>query len=118
MVERFNLLGNDWVEKQYGRKEQRATAYLSSKFCAGFRTTSRCEGINSFIKSFVDSRDSVAALDIVWSSSPLTTIEYKIIKYGRPDHEYIIYVIKILKKWCVNVKDGIVVAFHVLICFV
>ncbi|XP_072059595.1 protein FAR1-RELATED SEQUENCE 5-like isoform X2 [Arachis hypogaea] len=152
MVERFNLVGNDWVEKQYRRKEQWATAYLSSKFCAGFRTTSRCEGINSFIKSFVDSRDSilalvqnleralrdyrnneivaefetingehvpttglhslerhaasvytreifweileeiksVAALDIVSSGSRSTTTEYKIIKYGRPDHEYIV----------------------------
>ncbi|XP_057741315.1 protein FAR1-RELATED SEQUENCE 5-like [Arachis stenosperma] len=38
MVERFNLAGNDWVEKQYRRKEQWATAYLGSKFCAGFRT--------------------------------------------------------------------------------
>ncbi|XP_057730232.1 protein FAR1-RELATED SEQUENCE 5-like [Arachis stenosperma] len=152
MVKRFNLVGNDWVEKQYRRKEQWATAYLSSKFCAGFRTTSRCEGINSFIKSFVDSRDSilalvrnleralrdyrnneivaefktingehvpttglhslerhaasmytreifweileeiknVAALDIVWSGSRSTTTEYKIIKYGRSDHEYIV----------------------------
>ncbi|XP_057761701.1 uncharacterized protein LOC130981945 [Arachis stenosperma] len=26
----------------------------------------------------------------MWSSSRLTTIEYKIIKYGRPDHEYIV----------------------------
>ncbi|RYR31829.1 hypothetical protein Ahy_B01g056749 [Arachis hypogaea] len=55
---------------------------------------------------------SVAALDIVWSGSRSTTSEYKIIKYGRPDHEYIVYMIKILRKWCVNVKYGIVMAFH------
>ncbi|RYR31841.1 hypothetical protein Ahy_B01g056764 [Arachis hypogaea] len=30
---------------------------------------------------------SVAALDIVWFGSRSTTSEYKIIKYGRPDHE-------------------------------
>ncbi|KAL4345019.1 hypothetical protein AHAS_Ahas11G0236500 [Arachis hypogaea] len=139
-------------QKQYRMKEQWAIAYLSSKFCVVFRTTSRCEGINSFIKSFVDSRDSilalvqnleralrdyknneivaefktingehvpttglhslerravsvyireifwkilkeiksVAALDIVWFGSCSTTSEYKIIKYGRPDHEYIV----------------------------
>ncbi|XP_072064580.1 protein FAR1-RELATED SEQUENCE 5-like [Arachis hypogaea] len=33
---------------------------------------------------------SVAALDIVSSGSRSTTTEYKIIKYGRPDHEYIV----------------------------
>ncbi|KAL4300990.1 protein FAR1-RELATED SEQUENCE 9-like [Arachis hypogaea] len=37
-------------------------AYLRGTFCAGYRTTSRCEGINAFIKGFLKSTDSVLEL--------------------------------------------------------
>ncbi|KAL4276372.1 hypothetical protein AHAS_Ahas20G0200600 [Arachis hypogaea] len=33
------------------------------KFCAGFRTTSRCEGINNYVKTFISSRHCL--LDLV-----------------------------------------------------
>ncbi|KAL4275247.1 protein FAR1-RELATED SEQUENCE 5-like [Arachis ipaensis] len=38
LVESLGLLDNSW-----------ATAYLRGTFCAGYRTTSRCEGINAFV---------------------------------------------------------------------
>ncbi|RYR08045.1 hypothetical protein Ahy_B05g075594 [Arachis hypogaea] len=37
-------------------------AYLHRKFCAGFRTTSRCEGINSHLKKFPSSRHTILEL--------------------------------------------------------
>ncbi|RYR65013.1 hypothetical protein Ahy_A03g011015 [Arachis hypogaea] len=39
-----------------------ANAYLRRKFCAGFRTTSRCEGINSHLKKFLSSRHTILEL--------------------------------------------------------
>ena len=62
MVEKFKLHENNWVKKAYRRKEMWANAYLRDKFCAGVRTTSRCEGINSFIKRFIKSRHSILEL--------------------------------------------------------
>ncbi|XP_015953803.1 protein FAR1-RELATED SEQUENCE 9-like [Arachis duranensis] len=37
-------------------------AYLRGTFCARYRTTSRCEGINAFIKGFIKSTDSMLEL--------------------------------------------------------
>ncbi|RYQ84001.1 hypothetical protein Ahy_B10g102894 isoform B [Arachis hypogaea] len=37
-------------------------AYLRGTFCAGYRTTSRCEGINAFIKDFLKSTESILEL--------------------------------------------------------
>ncbi|XP_052117866.1 protein FAR1-RELATED SEQUENCE 5-like [Arachis duranensis] len=112
MVERFNLVGNDWVEKQYRRKEKLATAYLSSKdyrnaeIVAEFKTLNGehvpTTGLHSLERhaasvytreifwKILEKIKSVATLDIMRSGSRSTTTEYKIIKYGRPDHEYII----------------------------
>ncbi|XP_025674204.1 protein FAR1-RELATED SEQUENCE 5-like [Arachis hypogaea] len=39
-----------------------ATTYLWGTFCAGYRTTSRCEGINAFIKGFLKSTNSLLEL--------------------------------------------------------
>ncbi|RYR03344.1 hypothetical protein Ahy_B06g082232 [Arachis hypogaea] len=39
-----------------------AIAYLRGTFCAGYRTTSRCEGINAFVKGFLRSTDSILEL--------------------------------------------------------
>ena len=62
MVERFGMHENGWVKKAYKRKDMWANAYLRDKFCAGVRTTSRSEGINSFIKRFIKSRHSILEL--------------------------------------------------------
>ncbi|RYR39451.1 hypothetical protein Ahy_A09g044995 [Arachis hypogaea] len=39
-----------------------ASAYLRGKFCAGYWTTSRCEGINSHVKKFLTSNHSIVEL--------------------------------------------------------
>ncbi|KAL4306381.1 hypothetical protein AHAS_Ahas16G0172600 [Arachis hypogaea] len=44
-----------------GRKSW-ASDYLRDKFCAGFRTISRCEAINNFIKRFICIRQSLLEL--------------------------------------------------------
>ncbi|RYR37876.1 hypothetical protein Ahy_A09g042789 [Arachis hypogaea] len=63
MVDTFGLQNNEWVNIQYARKENWASSYLMDKFCAGFRTTSRCEGINNYVKTFINSHHCL--LDLV-----------------------------------------------------
>ncbi|MED6137389.1 hypothetical protein PIB30_064615 [Stylosanthes scabra] len=47
---------------EYEKRKSWAGAYLRDKFCASFRTTSKYEGINNFIKRFVDQRQSLLEL--------------------------------------------------------
>ncbi|XP_020963793.1 protein FAR1-RELATED SEQUENCE 5-like [Arachis ipaensis] len=61
-VESLGLQNNSWVQSTYELKESWATAYLWGTFCAGYRTTSRCEGINAYIKGFLKSTDSILEL--------------------------------------------------------
>ncbi|KAJ1442506.1 Zinc finger, CCHC-type superfamily [Sesbania bispinosa] len=51
VVEKHGVRENRWVRKVYELKRMWATAYLRDNFFGGIRTTSICEGINSFIKS-------------------------------------------------------------------
>ncbi|KAL4365151.1 hypothetical protein AHAS_Ahas07G0077400 [Arachis hypogaea] len=53
----FGLEDNDWIASTYEKKKQWTHAYLCDKFCAGLRTTSRCEGINSSLKKFIKSEN-------------------------------------------------------------
>ncbi|XP_025664840.1 protein FAR1-RELATED SEQUENCE 9-like [Arachis hypogaea] len=46
----------------YKKRHMWESAYLRGKFCAGYRTTSRCEGINSHVKKFLTSRYSIVDL--------------------------------------------------------
>ncbi|KAJ1378725.1 Zinc finger, CCHC-type superfamily [Sesbania bispinosa] len=59
MVSKHGLQGNRWVMKTYDMKEMWATAYLRDKFFARIRTTSQCEGINSLIKAYVRSKNTI-----------------------------------------------------------
>ncbi|KAJ1392531.1 Zinc finger, PMZ-type [Sesbania bispinosa] len=59
MVSKHGLQGNRWVMKTYGIKEMWASAYLRDKFFARIRTTSQCEGINSLIKAYVRSKNTI-----------------------------------------------------------
>ncbi|KAL4345253.1 protein FAR1-RELATED SEQUENCE 5-like [Arachis ipaensis] len=61
-VESLGLQNNSWVQSTYEVKEIWATAYLRGTFCVGYRTTSRCEGINAYIKGFLKSTDSILEL--------------------------------------------------------
>ncbi|RYR73962.1 hypothetical protein Ahy_A02g008544 [Arachis hypogaea] len=51
-----------WWNQVYGKKEMWANAFLCEKFCTGDRTTSRCEGINSVCKNFLESKHSILEL--------------------------------------------------------
>ncbi|XP_025625255.1 protein FAR-RED IMPAIRED RESPONSE 1-like [Arachis hypogaea] len=57
-----NVTENEWVLSEYEKRKSWASAYLRDKFCAGFRTTSRCEAINNFIKRFIGIRQSLLEL--------------------------------------------------------
>ncbi|RYR29741.1 hypothetical protein Ahy_B01g054230 [Arachis hypogaea] len=56
MVEKFGVKNKNWVLNMYKKRHSWATAYIRGKFFAGFRTTSRCEGLNSIIAKYVNSR--------------------------------------------------------------
>ncbi|KAJ1377727.1 Zinc finger, CCHC-type superfamily [Sesbania bispinosa] len=59
VVEKHGLRENRWVRKVYELKRMWATAYLRDNFFARIRTTSICKGINSFIKRYVQSKNSL-----------------------------------------------------------
>ncbi|XP_025642007.1 protein FAR1-RELATED SEQUENCE 5 [Arachis hypogaea] len=60
--EKFGLHKKCWANQMYEKRHMWCNAYLRGKFCAGYRTTSRCEGINSHIKGFLNSRHSILEL--------------------------------------------------------
>ncbi|XP_057719698.1 protein FAR1-RELATED SEQUENCE 5-like [Arachis stenosperma] len=62
MIKKYGLEENEWVLNEYEKRKSWASAYLRNKFCAGFRTTSRCEAINNFIKRFIGIRQSLLEL--------------------------------------------------------
>ncbi|RYQ99151.1 hypothetical protein Ahy_B07g087035 [Arachis hypogaea] len=59
---KFDIGEDHWLLTKYANKKMWATAYLRGKFSAGVRTTSRCEGINSFLKRFIKSRETLLEL--------------------------------------------------------
>ncbi|RYR39183.1 hypothetical protein Ahy_A09g044656 [Arachis hypogaea] len=61
-VKLLGLHDNNWVKSTYESRETWAMVYLRGTFCAGYRTTSRCEGINAFIKGFLKSTNSILEL--------------------------------------------------------
>ncbi|XP_025604037.1 protein FAR1-RELATED SEQUENCE 5 [Arachis hypogaea] len=58
----FELSDKLWASQMYEKREMWVNAYLRNKFCDGFRTTSRCEGINANVKKFLTSRHSILEL--------------------------------------------------------
>ncbi|KAJ1381286.1 MULE transposase domain [Sesbania bispinosa] len=56
MVKEFRLEENNWVKEMYEKKRMWATTYIRRNFFAGFRTTSRCEGLHGQLGKFVHSR--------------------------------------------------------------
>ncbi|KAJ1390846.1 Zinc finger, PMZ-type [Sesbania bispinosa] len=59
MVNQFGLQENRWVREMYDKRKMWATAYIRGNFFAGFRTTSRCEGLHSQIRKYVHSQSSL-----------------------------------------------------------
>ncbi|RYQ97133.1 hypothetical protein Ahy_B08g093144 [Arachis hypogaea] len=73
-VEEYGLQNSFWAKETFQKRMMWANAYLQDKFCAGFRTTSRCEGINAYVKNFLKSRHSL--LDMV-QNLELVVREYR-----------------------------------------
>ncbi|XP_057739811.1 protein FAR1-RELATED SEQUENCE 5-like [Arachis stenosperma] len=48
--------------QMYDKKKMWASAYLRDKFCARYRTTSRCEGINAYMNKFSKSTHTIYEL--------------------------------------------------------
>ena len=56
MVSKYSLQANDWVSHMYDKRTIWAEAFLKSQFFACTRTTSRCEGLHSYLDKFVQRR--------------------------------------------------------------
>ncbi|RYR77175.1 hypothetical protein Ahy_A01g001636 [Arachis hypogaea] len=54
MVEKFGVADKRWVQDMYERRHSWATAHIRGKFFAGFRTTSRCEGLHAVISRYTE----------------------------------------------------------------
>lgn len=59
LVLEFGLEDNNWVKELYKKRKMWATAHVRGKFFAGFRTTSRCEGLHSVFGRYVNGRSSL-----------------------------------------------------------
>ncbi|XP_057452662.1 protein FAR1-RELATED SEQUENCE 4-like [Lotus japonicus] len=55
-VAKFGFQDKKWVKDMYDKRKMWATTYLRGKFFAGFRTTSRCEGLHFELGKYVHSR--------------------------------------------------------------
>ncbi|RYQ86375.1 hypothetical protein Ahy_B10g106044 [Arachis hypogaea] len=56
IVEEFGVAEKNWIIDMYEKRHMWATAHIRGKFFAGFRTTSRCEGLHSIIAKYVKSQ--------------------------------------------------------------
>ncbi|XP_025679469.1 protein FAR1-RELATED SEQUENCE 5-like [Arachis hypogaea] len=52
LVEEFGVEEKEWLNEIYEKRRSWATCYIRGKFFAGFRTTSRCEGLHSLIGKY------------------------------------------------------------------
>jgi len=53
LLSEFGLEGNSWMLEMYEKRKMWAAAHFRGKFFAGFRTTSRCEGLHSEFGKYV-----------------------------------------------------------------
>ncbi|RYQ82496.1 hypothetical protein Ahy_B10g101083 isoform B [Arachis hypogaea] len=61
-AEDYGLCQKQWWCQMYEKKEMWASAYLRDKFWAGYRTTSHCEGINTYVNKFSKSTHTILEL--------------------------------------------------------
>ncbi|KAJ1387157.1 FAR1 DNA-binding domain [Sesbania bispinosa] len=59
LVVKYGVEDKPWIRDMYEKREMWATAYMRGKFFAGFRTTSRCEGLHSELSKFVHSQHNL-----------------------------------------------------------
>ncbi|XP_057453109.1 protein FAR1-RELATED SEQUENCE 5-like [Lotus japonicus] len=65
VIEKYGIGEEKWIKQTYETRQMWATAFMREKFFAGIRTTSLCEGINSFIKRYVQCKNSI--LDFIYN---------------------------------------------------
>ncbi|OMO71106.1 protein FAR1-RELATED SEQUENCE 5-like protein [Corchorus olitorius] len=53
MVREFKLENNEWVREKYRTKRMWAQAFITGDFFATLKSTSRCEGMHSYMKRYV-----------------------------------------------------------------
>ena len=58
-LEKNGLEENNWMKKMYRTRSYWAATFMQDNFFAGIRTTSMCEGINSFIKNYLQAKCSL-----------------------------------------------------------
>ncbi|XP_025703957.1 protein FAR1-RELATED SEQUENCE 5-like [Arachis hypogaea] len=74
-VGEYGLHQKCWATQMYEKRHMWASAYLRGKFCVGYWTTSRCEGINSHVKKFLISRHSIVNhVQNIWSWWSVNTV--------------------------------------------
>lgn len=54
MVVEFGLVENNWIKDLSEKRNIWTTSHIRGKFFAGFRTTSRCEGLHSEFGKYVN----------------------------------------------------------------
>ncbi|XP_045831448.1 protein FAR1-RELATED SEQUENCE 5-like [Trifolium pratense] len=59
IIDEHGLSGNPWTRKVYETRKSWAAAFMRSDMFYGMRTTSMCEGLNSFVKNFVQKRSTL-----------------------------------------------------------
>jgi hypothetical protein len=59
MVNDFGLQNHKWVKEMYEKRHMWATAHIRGKFFAGFRTTSRCEGLHAQFGMYVNYQNNL-----------------------------------------------------------
>ncbi|KAJ1423163.1 FAR1 DNA-binding domain [Sesbania bispinosa] len=59
MINEFQLHDNQWIKEVYEKRKIWATAHIRGNFFAGFRTTSRCEGMHAQVGRFVHYRNNL-----------------------------------------------------------
>jgi hypothetical protein len=59
MVSEFGLQNNKWIKEMYEKRHMWATAHIRGKFFAGFRTTSRCEGLHAQFGRYVNYQNNL-----------------------------------------------------------
>ncbi|XP_042954561.1 protein FAR1-RELATED SEQUENCE 1-like [Carya illinoinensis] len=53
LVEKYDLVGNKWLESLYEERSFWVPAYLKGHFCTGMSTTQRSESMNAFFDGYV-----------------------------------------------------------------
>ncbi|RYR02817.1 hypothetical protein Ahy_B06g081650 [Arachis hypogaea] len=115
-IEEYGLQNSFWAKETFQKRMMWANAYLQDKFCAGFQTTSRCEGINASLygmpvmttcldplekytanvytrEIFVDAKKeivSVSAVNFVAKIRCSTTMVYTLEEYDDPSTEMMV----------------------------